>query len=615
MATLETRKKQSSPARPRFGYRHGLSQPSTTLTFAIEMPSKEWNPALVDKTLQEAFEVKGRLLPDGDSFQGRERQAADMAWRTLLLGSTLLQVLKIPSFDPGKILAITAAQPRGNTYRVMVAIPVFEHVPKDVLEKAYSTAFRTLTAMASGLSKGESPRPLVDRVNREFVSPMYTAISGGRSTIPLLATAYRAGIPFRHVYGGTYQLGWGCNAVLLDRSSIETDSAIGARLSNNKFAAAAILRAAGLPAPQHRRVATESEAWTAAQRLGLPVVVKPPDRDRGEGVTVDVNRRSDLADAFARASGFSKTVLVERQVKGVCHRLYVSRGKLLFAVKRLPKSVTGDGIHSVAELIERANARELASPPWSRLKPFPRDAMAIENLAAAGLSLDSIPAAGQYAPLRRIQSTEWGGVVEEVTGILHPENMDIAVRAATQFGLASAGIDLISEDITVPWYRNGAIINEVNYSPLLTDEAIAASYLPKMIGGAVKGDGRIPIEVFIGGAQAFEQGRKRQRELVGKGVQCVLTSHDRTLEPSGQERVFSVQSLFERCRMLLMDRGVDGMVMVIQQDELVATGLPVDRIGGITLVDAELDAWQDPGNPAPAASHEALRQLLYAYSL
>lgn len=129
-----------------------------------------------------------------------------------------------------------------------------------------------------------------------------------------------------------------------------------------------VLRVAGLPAPIHGLVTAESDAISAAKKIGYPVVIKPSDRDRGEGVTVDVSDEAGLQLAFAHAkeSSRSKQVIVERQVAGVCHRLFVANDKLLYAVKRHPMSVTGDAQHTIQELVDAEVANQ-ANKPTSHL--------------------------------------------------------------------------------------------------------------------------------------------------------------------------------------------------------------------------------------------------------
>jgi len=41
---------------------------------------------------------------------------------------------------------------------------------------------------------------------------------------------------------------------------------------------------------------------------------------------------------------------------------------------------------------------------------------------------------------------------------------------------------------------------------------------------------------------------------------------------------FPFNSLYQRCKALLMDKRVEALILVIQTDELLRTGLPVGRI-------------------------------------
>lgn len=73
----------------------------------------------------------------------------------------------------------------------------------------------------------------------------------------------------------------------------------------NAQGTAKLLRLAGLPGTQNRRVADAQQAWTAAQTLGLPTVVKPNDLDRGEGVFTNYSVRSPNSLEQALRAGFS----------------------------------------------------------------------------------------------------------------------------------------------------------------------------------------------------------------------------------------------------------------------------------------------------------------------
>ncbi len=75
----------------------------------------------------------------------------------------------------------------------------------------------------------------------------------------------------------------------------------------------------------------------------------------------------ELLKAFDLAYNLSKRkqVIVEKQVSGVCHRLFIVDDKLLYAVKRLPICVIADGYSSIEKLIEKANQKEALKMPWT----------------------------------------------------------------------------------------------------------------------------------------------------------------------------------------------------------------------------------------------------------
>jgi hypothetical protein len=233
-----------------------------------------------------------------------------------------------------------------------------------------------------------------------------------------------------------------------------------------------------------------------------------------------------------------------------------------------------------------ANRRESLRPPWKREKPFPLDVLAVQSILAAGHTVASVPAAGQWVPLRPIESTAWGGHDEDVTTTAHPENVRIAIKAAEAFALNVAGVDIISPDITRPWHENGAVINEINFAPLLGGGDISRSHLAEFLADSVPHGGRIPVEVFVGGGEAVAAARRRQAECTAAGRPAFFTSADLTLTPGGGEEKMAIIGAHRRCRALLMDRRVAALVVAMPDEEYAASGLPVDRVDGLHIVGA-----------------------------
>lgn len=521
--------------------------------------------------------------------------AAAFARLVVQLAGALLRLARIPAFAPATLAELRPADDAPG-WQLTCLLPSVDyldpHLPQQALELA--RAWVMDAAMAPF-----DPAQVAAHQEALWSGPLATLLPmapGAASTFPVLHAAWQAGVPLMHLNGGVFQLGWGNRARRVDRSTTEHDSAIGAKLAGDKNWTARVLRDAGLPAPVHALVHTPEQAGSAAQAMGWPVVVKPVRCDRGEGVTVDIRHSAQihLAVETARRVGGSP-VLVEKQVPGLCHRLLVAFGAVLYVVRRGPLSVVGDGQRSIQALVQAAADRRARQAPWERSAgDFVLDHLALEALSAAGWSATDVPTPGDTVALRPVESPAWGRHDEDVTRQTHPENAEIAVRAARLLNLEVAGIDLISTDIRQPWHANGAIINEVNYAPLLGGGETSRRHLPLFIrhlmGGA---DGRLPVEAFVGGAGAVLAAQERQRAHARAGHRAHIALADHIALPDGTVRRLAVRGLVAHCRALLLDATVTRIILVVQDDEILRQPLPVDRLTAVFT--------PEPGAGAPPA--------------
>ncbi len=540
-----------------------------------------WQPALDLARLEAWLSATFSL-----SAARHHSESVQSHWLNLvfLLARELMQAGRVPVFDLHQIATIEADPQVQDRWVATLIVPSVELMAPDAWRHAVDAA--AAACLKAARSTSDEPVDLAE-LDQQVVLALQKIIPGGKSTIPVLRAAHMLGIPFIHLGLGAYQLGWGSRARRISRGSSAADSAIGSRLSASKASTAALLRMAGLPAPEHSVARSVAQAQTAAGSLGWPVVVKPADRERGEGVMVDVDSDDKLQAAFVAALALSRArqVLVERQVAGVCHRIFVAGGEVLYAVKRLPMSVRGDGVHTFAQLVRQELDHQRVKAPWRRSEIRDIDDAARAALAREGLSPSSVLADGAFAPLRRLESTADGGVDEDVSALVHPGNRLIAIQAARLFGLDMAGIDLITADISRPWFETGAIINEVNFSPVLGGGEISRGYLPGFLRRFVDGDGRIPIEVFAGGEPAFQSAVAASRKRAESGERCWVTSANRTLDDTGQDVHLALNGLDRRIRALLLDWRVDSLALVVQDDELLATGLQMAGVGLPVVID------------------------------
>jgi len=377
---------------------------------------------------------------------------------------------------------------------------------------------------------------------------------------------------------GLYQLGWGANSHLLHKSSTEQDSAIGATLSGYKNFSANRLRSMGLPAAHNRLADKLEKARVIANEIGYPVVIKPEPGNRGEGVVKDINSDDQLHHAWQTATACSSLVLVEKQVKGTCYRLFVYADEVMFVKGTLPRLLTGDGQSTIAELIAADTAWQKKRRPWQRDPDIPIDEETLDCLTAQGVSPTTIVPQHQPVFVRKIGSMQWGVANTPAITNAHPDNLRLAVDAAKAMNWCTAGVDLIIADIARPWYEQECIINEVNSSPMIGVSDASLDCVPRLISKMLKHDGRIPVSVYVGQQQAMKAARNAHQQEIAAGQKCFLTSDSVTYDGDNRLKMMTHATIYQRCRALLMNQAVEALILVVHSNEPIITGLPVDQI-------------------------------------
>lgn len=334
------------------------------------------------------------------------------------------------------------------------------------------------------------------------------------------------------------------------------------------------MRRLGFPGVEHRIADVADNAVRLATQIGYPVVVKPIDSKQGHGVTVGATSDDEVVAAFAAATAVSPGwVIVERFVEGEDHRLAVLGGRFAFAICRSPARVIADGEHTVAELIDIENQqRPEEQVDKGFLKKLKVDAGILAMLQKQELGLSDRVPAGQIIKLRSVANTSVGGTFVRVTDQVHPDNREMAEAIARCFRLDTAGIDLITPDITKSWRDVSCAVTEVNSMPALYADEDAQLIIERRFPGT--SIGRVPSVVVVTTepTQAKEVLPILQRQRLKVGfVEGALISL------GGELRLIEHVSLAERVRALLLDPACEALVVACMQENIVREGFPLDR--------------------------------------
>jgi len=295
------------------------------------------------------------------------------------------------------------------------------------------------------------------------------------------------------------------------------------------------LREAGLPVPlrdlEFPNINGVGRARRSAQRLGFPVVLKPRFSARGVAVSLDIGDEAQLMRAYQLARHQGRQVVIERMLSGAAYRLLVI-GKEAIAACELAKE---DG---------------LSSPQTER--PVPLDEIDVDLRA-------------------------------------------MAVRAASCFGLAVAGVDLVTADLALPLDQGQGAIIRVDPAPDLDLHRIPGETLPLTVARQFLAHlfpegspSRIPIAAITGTDGKTTTCRMAARVLAASGQRVGLACSDGVYV--GKERMREgVYSGISGALQLFADQRVEMAVLEVSRGGLVKLGLGFDRawVGGCTNVAAD----------------------------
>jgi len=414
----------------------------------------------------------------------------------------------------------------------------------------------------------------------------------GPSTACIVDAAVERKTPFiRLTEGNLVQLGYGSRQRRIWTAETDRTSAIAESISSDKDLTKRLLTQCGIPVPEGQIVKTADEAWEAAQDIGLPVVVKPLDGNRGWGVSLDVNTEEGVRKAWTAAEKEGSEVLIERYVRGDEHRVLVVGDRVVAATRGETACITGDGTSTVEQLID---TQINTDPRRGLAEGFPLDLirlhtargeMSLLEIQRQGLQPDSVPVKGRIVVVQRN-----GNLNNDVTDLVHPDVAAVATLAARVVGLDIAGIDIVTQDISRPLEETHGAIIEVNAGPGLLMHVKPAVGEPRPVGKAIvehlfgpNESGRIPVVGIVGSKQTTELSQLVAWLLHLSGRRTGLACKDGLFMDQHHLGKYDARG-FETSERLLINRALDAAVFETTPAHILDEGLAYDRclIGVVT---------------------------------
>ncbi len=329
----------------------------------------------------------------------------------------------------------------------------------------------------------------------------------GPSTGSIVQEAAARGIPWirlnRH---SLVMLGYGKNQKRIQATVTSNTGSIAVEIACDKEETKNLLEAANISVPKGRIIYDEEDLDRAIDSIGYPMVIKPVNGNHGRGATINIRSREEAIDALAAAKKISRAVICEKFITGFDHRVLVIDYKFVAAAKRTPALVVGDGKSRIMALIDAVNKDPRRGYGHEKvLTSIKVDDNTKQILKERDLTLDSILPKDEILFLKSTANISTGGTATDVTDQVHPHNVFMAERIARIIGLDVCGIDIMTDDISLPISETGGAILEVNAAPGFRMHLAPTEGLPRNVAEPVidmlfppGAEIRIPIVAITG---------------------------------------------------------------------------------------------------------------------
>jgi cyanophycin synthetase len=254
--------------------------------------------------------------------------------------------------------------------------------------------------------------------------------------------------------------------------------------------------------------------------------------------------------------------------------------------------VVGDGQSTIEALLIRTNVDPRRTPgKTTALNPIVYDEDSERMLRTQGWNLESVPPAGARVRLKSAANWVAGGSLRDVTDTIHPDNIEMCVRAIVLCGVDVGGADFLTTDITRSFREVGGALCEVNVLPSLEVHLFAEGAGDRDLLGdmldALHPDvsrWRVPTVVVCGEAA----------DAVGRDVAAVLAARW-TVGYAGPSQTTvggwvlagERRPVHEAHRLLIEDPSTEAVVVAITPDQVLEEGVGVARADVVALVDRQ----------------------------
>ncbi len=244
------------------------------------------------------------------------------------------------------------------------------------------------------------------------------------------------------------------------------------KLVKDKIKTSSILQKAQIPVPAFFKftftptmdniMALESlKDLMTKNKINYPIVLKQIYGTFGIDVYTHIDNDEKAREILEklREKGYNE-IMCEEQIEGHCYRVFVFNNRIIDVIERSAPFIVGDGVNDIKTLINMRNKRQLEKGL------FKTNNLSENYMKEEGYNMDSILPSGKTLIISTVINMHNGANISRISIDKIPkENINIFLKTNKVLGITTSGIDFLSKDITIPYYKNNGKILEVNGTP------------------------------------------------------------------------------------------------------------------------------------------------------
>jgi cyanophycin synthetase len=282
-------------------------------------------------------------------------------------------------------------------------------------------------------------------------------------------------------YTDNYRALIGEKYIYFNSIPVKTEQVISKNNWDDKFFLKEELAKTGIPVPHHKIVPFFKGDWKDFFELfPKPMIIKPRSGSRGRHTTTGIRTYEEFEKAVLCARILTPQVVAEEEIIGYVCRATCVDGQLVGFYRAGAPIISGDGKHTIQELIEEKNKNRP-----ERISEIIISQELIENIKRAGYEVADVLPWGENLKLTYRTGRYYGGETREMLDELSADFVPYFEKAAKMIDLSVLGFDCIVENPEKSEEKQRWGIIECNTLPFIDLHYFALEGKPRNIAGMI----------------------------------------------------------------------------------------------------------------------------------